>query len=73
MRTISTIITVITIWSLVAVIVAKIALYLKILDKGGGFKISVIILTRTKVESDRLGRRKYLGAVSGAALTVTVL
>ena len=29
--------------------------------------------TRTKVESDRLGGRKYLGAVSGAALTVTVL
>ena len=29
--------------------------------------------TRTKVESDRLGRRKYLGAVLGAALTVTVL
>ena len=29
--------------------------------------------TRTKVESDRLGRCKYLGAVSGAALTVTVL
>ena len=28
---------------------------------------------RTKVESDWLGRRKYLGAVSGAALTVTVL
>ena len=34
---------------------------------------AILATTKTKVESDRLGRLKYLGAVSGAVVTVTVL